>query len=48
MLSCGRGVLLAKAAGSKKIPEDIQIKQEIDAKNIPKTIEKTIKNQSQK
>ncbi len=48
MLSCRRGVLLAKAAGFKKIPEDIQIKQEIDAKNSPKAIEKTIKKQSQK
>ena len=48
MLPCGRGALLAKAASFKKIPEDIQIKHEIDAKNIPKTIEKTIKKQSQK
>ena len=43
MLPCGRGALLAKAAGFKKIPEDIQIKQEMDAKNIAKTIEKPIK-----
>ena len=48
MLPCERGALLAKAASFKKIPEDIQIKQEIDAKNIPKTIEKPIKKQSQK
>ena len=48
MLPCGRGALLAKAASFKKIPEDIQIKHEIDAKNTPKTIEKTIKKQSQK
>ena len=40
MLPCGRGALLAKAASFKKIPEDIQIKHEIDAKNTPKTIEK--------
>ena len=43
MLPCGRGVLLAKAANFKKIPEDIQTKHEIDAKNNPKTIEKPIK-----
>ena len=42
MLPCWRGTLLTKAAGFKKIPEHIQIKQEIDTKNIPKTIEKTI------
>jgi hypothetical protein len=43
VLPCERGTLLAKSAGFKKIPEDIQIKQETDAKNNPKTIEKTIK-----
>ena len=40
MLPCWRGALLAKAANFKKIPEDIQIKHELDAKNTPKTIEK--------
>ena len=44
MLSCRRGVLLAKAAGFKKIPEDMQIKQEIDANNLPKTMEKQLKS----
>ena len=48
MLPCWRGALLAKAASFKKIPEDIQINDENDAKNIPKTIEKPIKKQSQK
>ena len=48
MLPCRRGPLLAKAAGFKKIPEDIQIKHEIDATICPKTIEKTIKKSSQK
>ena len=43
MPPCGRGALLAKAAIFKKIPEDIQINHEIDAQNIPKTIEKPIK-----
>ena len=33
MLPCGRGGLLAKAASFKNIPEDIQMKHEIDAKN---------------
>ena len=44
MLPCWRGTLFTKAANFKKIPEDIQINHEIDAKNIPKTIEKTIKS----
>ena len=48
MLPCWRGALLAKAASFQKIPEDIQIKQEIDAKNAPQTVEKQIKKQSQK
>ena len=48
MLSCWRGALLDKAASFKKIPEDIQINHEFDAKIIPKTIEKTIKKQFQK
>ena len=48
MLPCRRSALLAKAASFKKIPEDIQINQEIDAKNIPKTIEKTIEKYSPK
>ena len=47
MLSCERGALLAKAVSFKKIPEDIQINHEFDAKNISKTIEKTTKKQSQ-
>ena len=38
MLPCRRGALLAKAASFKKIPENIQIKHEIDAKNIPQII----------
>ena len=46
MFPCGRGRLLTKAANFKKIPGDIQIKQEIDSKNIPKTIEKNIKKES--
>ena len=46
MLPCGRGALLAKAASFKKIPEDIQIKHEIDATNTPKTIEQLIKKYS--
>ena len=33
MLPFGRGALLAKSASFKKIPEDIQIKHEIYAKN---------------
>ena len=39
MLPCGRSTLLAKAASFKTMPEDIQIKQEIDAKNTSKTID---------
>ena len=48
MLACGRGAFLAKPANFKKIPEEIQINHEVDAKNNPKTIEKQIKKQSQK
>ena len=44
MFSCWRGVLLPIAAGFKKIPEDIQIKQVIDAKNFSKTMEKQLKS----
>ena len=42
MLPCGRGALLAKSITFNKIPEDIQIKQEIDATTFHQTIEKTI------
>ena len=42
MLPCRRGALLAKAAGFKKIPEDIQIKHEKHANIYAKTIEKSI------
>ena len=48
MFPYGRGALLAKAGSFKKIPEDIQIKQEMDAKNTPQIIEKQINKQSQK
>ena len=34
MLPCGRGTLLAKSAGFKKIPKDIQIKHEKHTKSI--------------
>jgi hypothetical protein len=33
-----RGALLAKGGGFKKLPEDIRIKQEIDAENDPKPL----------
>ena len=44
MLPCGRGTLLAKSAGFKKLPVDIQIKHEKHAKIYPNTI----RNSSQK
>ena len=44
MLPCGRGALLAKATSFKKIPEDVQINHEIDAKNTPKTIENKLES----
>ena len=40
------GTLLVKSAGFKKIPEDIQIKHETNAKIYSKTIGKPIKNKS--
>ena len=48
MLPCGRGTLLVKSAGFKKIPEDIQIKHETHAQIYPNIIQNTIRNSSQK
>ena len=44
MLPCRRGALLSKSAGFQKIPEDVQIKHENDAKIAPKTVEKPVEN----
>jgi hypothetical protein len=41
MLPCRRGALLAKSAGFKKIPEDIQIKHEFD---VPKPLKNPLKS----
>ena len=49
MRSCERRALLAKTAGFKKTPEDIQTNHKKHCTQIyPNTIPKTIKNPSQK